>query len=29
MNERGNPETLVASHPGNLNAVRHVCIRLA
>jgi hypothetical protein len=23
MNERGNPETLVASHPGNLNAVRH------
>ena len=23
MNKRGNPETLVASHPGNTNAVQH------
>ena len=23
MNERGNPETLVSSHPGNANAVKH------
>jgi hypothetical protein len=23
VNERGKPETLVASHPGNANAVRH------
>lgn len=23
MNKRGNPESLVASHPGNLNAARH------
>jgi hypothetical protein len=23
MNKRGNPETLVSAHPGNMNAVRH------
>jgi hypothetical protein len=23
MNKHGNPKTLVASHPGNLNAVKH------